>query len=291
VNFYSRIMQMSLCITMASVFPAASQTNSALTVTDTAVSVSQSTVGAPTVKECVPPCRVGYICVNGNCVSACNPPCPEGTTCNGRGECVSLDMLVKTTGTPKKMHRHTGLFLSMSGGVGGSVMNSSPQDTSVRTGGLNIPIQFDLGYTVRENLIIYGSFDMNTVEKATIERNNVKVDNGYGKTSMITSSFGVGARYYYAKFNAFGSIGATINMATISVYANETDQQSLHDYTSDVGMGFIAKIGKEWWISNRWALGGSFVYSLGYCPSGNLFDTKTNLLVQNYGILFTATFN
>jgi hypothetical protein len=29
-----------------------------------------------TANTCYPPCRPGYICHNGQCVSMCNPPCP-----------------------------------------------------------------------------------------------------------------------------------------------------------------------------------------------------------------------
>ena len=39
--------------------------------------------------ECVPPCRTGYLCHKGQCVSKCNPPCAPGETCTGEGECVS----------------------------------------------------------------------------------------------------------------------------------------------------------------------------------------------------------
>jgi len=41
------------------------------------------------VSECNPPCRVGYTCVNGECISLCNPPCPPGSQCDATvGDCV-----------------------------------------------------------------------------------------------------------------------------------------------------------------------------------------------------------
>ncbi|PIE17404.1 MAG: hypothetical protein CSA65_09080 [Proteobacteria bacterium] len=36
--------------------------------------------------SCAPPCRSGYICQGGKCVSLCNPPCPSGQRCV-KGEC------------------------------------------------------------------------------------------------------------------------------------------------------------------------------------------------------------
>lgn len=45
--------------------------------------------GPATGAQCVPACRSGYICVQGQCVSACNPPCPAGQQCTAEGECVA----------------------------------------------------------------------------------------------------------------------------------------------------------------------------------------------------------
>jgi hypothetical protein len=38
---------------------------------------------------CVPDCRSGYFCHEGQCLSACNPPCETGTTCTASGECMA----------------------------------------------------------------------------------------------------------------------------------------------------------------------------------------------------------
>jgi len=37
--------------------------------------------------ECVPACRAGYLCMQGQCVSACNPPCAANETCSN-GQCL-----------------------------------------------------------------------------------------------------------------------------------------------------------------------------------------------------------
>lgn len=46
-----------------------------------------ATAAAPTAPSCSPPCRAGYLCVDGQCVSQCNPACPEGQICRD-GDCV-----------------------------------------------------------------------------------------------------------------------------------------------------------------------------------------------------------
>jgi hypothetical protein len=37
--------------------------------------------------RCFPPCRKGYMCRNGECVSMCNPPCQPGWECGSDAEC------------------------------------------------------------------------------------------------------------------------------------------------------------------------------------------------------------
>jgi hypothetical protein len=39
--------------------------------------------------DCVPSCRDGFLCHQGQCIEACNPPCAEGELCTGEGQCVA----------------------------------------------------------------------------------------------------------------------------------------------------------------------------------------------------------
>jgi hypothetical protein len=49
----------------------------------------QQGVPAPATSDaCFPPCRRGFVCSQGQCISACNPPCPANLACV-QGECVS----------------------------------------------------------------------------------------------------------------------------------------------------------------------------------------------------------
>jgi len=40
-------------------------------------------------QDCVPSCRGGYLCHQGQCIAACNPPCAAGEQCVGEGQCVA----------------------------------------------------------------------------------------------------------------------------------------------------------------------------------------------------------
>lgn len=43
-----------------------------------------------TVKECFPPCREGFVCSDGVCISKCNPACPDNQTCVNDGNCKEI---------------------------------------------------------------------------------------------------------------------------------------------------------------------------------------------------------
>jgi len=53
-----------------------------------ASSVGAQEPPAPAAPTCDPPCRKGYFCRDGECVSECNPLCPSGQICRDR-ECIA----------------------------------------------------------------------------------------------------------------------------------------------------------------------------------------------------------
>jgi hypothetical protein len=53
-----------------------------------AMGLSMATPSGALAQECAPPCRAGFMCHKGQCVSVCNPPCEAGERCTAEGECV-----------------------------------------------------------------------------------------------------------------------------------------------------------------------------------------------------------
>lgn len=54
-----------------------------------AVSVASVAWAQSPPAACVPSCRSGYFCNEGQCLSRCNPPCSAGATCLENGECTA----------------------------------------------------------------------------------------------------------------------------------------------------------------------------------------------------------
>lgn len=59
--------------------------------------VTCSTVASRARAQCAPDCRSGYVCEEGQCVSACNPPCASGERCTAEAECVAAGVSADAT--------------------------------------------------------------------------------------------------------------------------------------------------------------------------------------------------
>lgn len=120
------------------------------------------------VSQCTPPCRVGYTCQDGKCIELCNPPCPPGTKC-ANYDCVEYaKSLQKEAAEISPQHSHAAgcilgtLFMVASAAaiVAGLVLptNGDPNVTTANvsaivagTVGLSIFIPVSIVSYVRES--------------------------------------------------------------------------------------------------------------------------------------------
>lgn len=56
---------------------------------------------------CVPECRVGFLCHEGECKSLCNPPCPDGETCSQDKTCIPRSIEEGAATTESEKRRNT----------------------------------------------------------------------------------------------------------------------------------------------------------------------------------------
>lgn len=110
----------------------------------TIVSTAPATSAPPTA-TCLPECRSGFVCREGECVSACNPGCAENETCNAKRECV-----------PKTEANEPYPYDKVRLGVGGAIGVSTLADGMGTPFGGLVAISVPLGghlYT-REDVVI-----------------------------------------------------------------------------------------------------------------------------------------
>jgi hypothetical protein len=250
---------------------------------------------------CIPPCRTGYICLQGRCVEQCNPPCRTGYLCNGKGDCIPVD---KTTSTvPGKIHKHTGFYLSINVGLtGGSNTTSGfPSSDTVQKltlSGAGMLTGFSIGNAVKENIILIIDLS-NTLILDPIYKINgdpQKRPTNYETVGLYDVLIGCGGIYYFMPYNFF--VSSTLGLAFSDLNINKsvvnTVGQTISetvDLTSDVGFGFRIRAGKEWWKSNRWGLGAAGFFQFSTHGSGAIYTLSGQMYSIMSGLSFTATYN
>jgi hypothetical protein len=157
---------------------------------------------------------------------------------------------------------HVGFYFSFQVGPAfGSVQGFSPSGESLSISGNGVGFDLLIGGTLTENLVLHGTLSSKFKSGPTI--NDVECS----ECIAFDESFIGGGLTYYFKHNFLvsGSIGA--GRYTLS---NDLDNlnypfwdSSLPDICDEPyftfetrdGFSFQVKVGKEWWVEPRWAMG------------------------------------
>ena len=177
---------------------------------------------------------------------------------------------------------HTGTYVHLqlgggftsirgSGGSGGNVkLSGGGPAFGVAVGGAPIP-----------NLAVFGSLFFTGASQPKV------TDSVYGNGAFdgdaLVVGFGAGLVYYFMPANIFLS-GA---ICTLSFEADDSNDKTV--YTSDYGVGFDGMIGKEFWVSPHWGIGGA----LEFVGASSMKDKDTPGLTWSasaFNLLFSATY-
>jgi len=249
-------------------------------------------------KECVPGCRAGFVCQDGQCVSACNPPCPAGQQCTAEAVC-EVDPGVpppRFFGGPEApppksragVEQHDGLMLRFMFGFGSAGSSASGTeldlDREIEHSGFSVSFSADVGGAPEENLILHGRLAMmaitrpqQTIDGVEQPEDDVTVD------AVDALLLGPALSYYFMPANIYVTAAAGLSWLA---FPDEEDDES--DATQG-GIGFNVDVGKEWWVSYDWGLGvaARFWYT-------RLHDENDGLALDHdflgWGILFSATY-
>lgn len=122
--------------------------DSAPTAQSTQTSTTVNVIG-PSSRGCLPDCRAGFVCREGECVSACNPTCGEGEICNAKRECVPAP-----DGAGSDKYTYDKTRFGIGGGVG---VASGPDGTGTPASG-HVAVAIPLGghwYTREDIMVAY----------------------------------------------------------------------------------------------------------------------------------------
>lgn len=240
--------------------------------------------------SCVPTCRSGYVCVQGQCVTACNPPCSASQTCTPDRQCLATPPLFAL---PPQAHehkppdptaaRHDGFMARATIGLGGASVKSKPvgSDTTVRdfSGGV-LALSLDVGGTPTDNFVIHGRFAGMSVPspRARIgDLNQPRSDQNSAGVLLLAPA----VTYYFMPINIYAT-GAVGLSWLFEGYRDALGND--HSYRTPAGLGLNVDLGKEWWVNDQWGFGvtGRFWYT--HISADNR-DT-----VAAFALLFSATY-
>jgi hypothetical protein len=193
---------------------------------------------------------------------------------------VAATALLATAGVARaqELHAHDGFFLQLDlgGGYLRSEINEAVLDAKIDGGGGEFSVA--VGYNVAPGLIVAGQlWGMGAVDPS-VELNGVPAN--ANDTTLALSGIGVSLTYYLKPYNVY--VQGTPSITTLTVERNNAD------IGTDTGFGVRLAVGKEWWVSDSWALG----LNVHAAWSWNDLDVGGgNFGSQWYGLGLTATYD
>jgi hypothetical protein len=176
---------------------------------------------------------------------------------------------------------HDGFFLQLDLGAGYLRSEFDEGGFSQLMDGGAGELSVSVGYNVVPNFIIGGQFWGASVSDADVEVNGVAQTGS--DVSFGLGGIGVNLTYYFMPLNLY--VQATPTLTTLS---GEIDNQ---DVEADTGFGIRLAVGKEWWVSDNWALGlnvqAAFSSNDDEVPGG----PSGSFASQWYGVAFSATYD
>ena len=191
---------------------------------------------------------------------------------------------------PRGFHMHDGFYLSLTGGPAFGPITLNATGVSFKKqeySGAGFQFEFKIGGVVSEEANLILSFDLisQTISGPTISQDGVSATT----TSDISAGdviYGVGLTKYFMPSNIFVSATAGIGYFAIGTTSAQAKSQN--------GFGFQIKGGKEWWVSDNWALGvavGFASISADDQKEPSYPSYSATLSATKFFVVFNTTFN
>lgn len=186
----------------------------------------------------------------------------------------------------KGYHKHDGFYLSCSLGMSAGPLHCKEEIgnniNNYRFSGEGFSYDFKIGGEITENLILHATFLINEI---TDPNGNYKKEGLYNNSNPTINEFTIGAglTYYFMPVNIY--LSGTLGFGSIDFPIDGSD------LSSEKGFGFQFKAGKDWWLSDNWALGLSVGYSgtyLEYAPTSSSIQTWNS---DRFALMIGLTFN
>jgi hypothetical protein len=181
---------------------------------------------------------------------------------------------------------HDGFYLRLQLGGGFTSMSASASSNTVSISGGGAAFGAAVGGAVAPNVILYGALMESLATNPEVKLNGTSIGNGSGSAGVV--GFGPGIGVYLEPSNLF--LGATLLFSKLVIDDNGGNKVG----ESDWGATLAAQVGKEWWVSDNWGLGGAAQLMLGAMKDKEPVVTGGEVptwKVAAFSLLFSATYN
>ena len=178
-------------------------------------------------------------------------------------------------------HKHDGFFLRLIAGPSYSTQTLNDASIDMNVKGISGSFNCQVGAEIAENLNAFGE-----VAGFTITNPEVEIDGKVYDTDEVKSScfgFGGGLTYYFMPSNFY--VTGSIQAAKAKIEYEKGNTKFVGE--SNYGFGVFAGVGKEWWISDDWALGAVVFFSYSSVPDKD--SDEVTISNVTFGAAFSAT--
>jgi len=194
-------------------------------------------------------------------------------------------MSILSINAQEGFHEHDGFYLSMSlGPVFGNIKDDMGSVTMDITG-TGMQFDFKIGGRISENLLLHGTIISSVLPGPTVKLSNNTTFQTSNSMSVGEAMIGAGLTYYVMPSNIFFS--GSVGLGNFTILDDKNDI----DVSTQRGLSFQVKLGKEWWISKNWGFGIGLTYSKTNLTNKPDDGTSEKLDSNRFAILFNTTFN
>lgn len=196
------------------------------------------------------------------------------------GICICLPASI--FGQADEARKHEGFFLRfLLGGGPSSIVLKDVEGSDMKFKPTGSDFHIQIGKSVGENLIVYGDLGGLSLFDPDVEW---KGDTATSEDVSVSAfGFGAGVTYYMMPSNIFVS-GSILAVKNSLEYGDNIEAEG------EYGFGLLLSAGKEWWISDKWALGGGIYFEFSSTKDKkDAFGNQTKIKNSSFGIMFSAT--
>ncbi|MGB8297708.1 MAG: hypothetical protein WCG85_19990 [Polyangia bacterium] len=176
-------------------------------------------------------------------------------------------------------HTHDGFFMRLSLGGGGASASKSGEKYS----GGSLAFAAAFGGAITPHLILYGEVLGHSVHEPKHTMTGIPDTTERG-LDMSVAGVGPGVAYFFMPLNLYLSGTLLFQQVTLS----DSNNSNLSADITNVGIAASLMVGKDWWVSDNWALGIAAQFLLG---SAKDRYTDANWTTAAAALMLTASYN